>query len=216
MKKKNIILSISLIIISILYTLSVKYIDVDTIGPNNSKVGLSTINNYFHKLIGYNETLYKITSILGIFLFIIVGVYALMGIIQLIKRKSLLKVDKEIIVLGVFYIVVALIYVFFEKVIINYRPVIIEGELEASYPSTHTLLTLCICVSSIIINKLKYNNFKYLKYTNILTIILLLAIVIGRILSGVHWISDIFGGITISLTLLTIYKTILLTIQKKN
>ncbi len=216
MKKKNIILSISLIIISILYTLSVKYIDVDTIGPNNSKVGLSTINNYFHELIGYHETLYKITSILGIFLFIIVGIYALVGIIQLIKRKSLLKVDKEIIVLGVFYIVVALIYVFFEKVIINYRPVIIEGELEASYPSTHTLLTLCICVSSIIINKLKYNNFKYRKYTNILTIILLLSILIGRILSGVHWISDIFGGITISLTLLTIFKTILLTIQKKN
>ena len=216
MKKKNIILSILLIIISIIYTLSVKYIDVDTIGPNNSKVGLSTINNYFHKLIGYHESLYKITSILGIFLFIIVGIYALMGIIQLIKRKSLLKVDKEIIVLGVFYIVVALIYVFFEKVIINYRPVIIEGELEASYPSTHTLLTLCIRISSIIINKLKYNNFKYRKYTNILTIILMLSILIGRILSGVHWISDIFGGITISLTLLTIYKTILLTIQKKN
>ena len=216
MKKKNIILSILLIIISIIYTLSVKYIDVDTIGPNNSKVGLSTINNYFHKLIGYHESLYKITSILGIFLFIIVGIYALMGIIQLIKRKSLLKVDKEIIVLGAFYIVVALVFIFFEKVIINYRPVIIEGELEASYPSTHTLLTLCICISSIIINKLKYNNFKYRKYTNILTIILMLSILIGRILSGVHWISDIFGGITISLTLLTIYKTILLTIQKKN
>ncbi|MBR6133824.1 MAG: phosphatase PAP2 family protein [Bacilli bacterium] len=216
MKKKNIILSILLIIISIIYTLSVKYIDVDTIGPNNSKVGLSTINNYFHKLIGYHETLYKITSILGIFLFIIVGIYALIGIIELIKRKSLLKVDKEIIVLGAFYIVVALVFIFFEKVIINYRPVIIEGELEASYPSTHTLLTLCICISSIIINKLKYNNFKYRKYTNILTIILMLSILIGRILSGVHWISDIFGGITISLTLLTIYKTILLTIQKKN
>jgi len=214
--KKNIILSTLLLIISILYTICIKYIDVSSIGPNNSEVGLSTINKYIHELLPYKESLYKLTSILGIFLFIIVGIYALVGIIELIKRKSLLKVDKEIIALGVFYIVVALIFVFFEKVVINYRPVIIDNELEASYPSTHTLLTMCICISSIIINKLKYNNFKYIKITNILTIILALSIVIGRIISGVHWITDIMGGLIISLALLSIFKTTLLYIQKKN
>ena len=216
MKKKNIIISIIFVLISIIYTICVKYIDVDTIGPNNSKVGLSTINNYFHKLLPYKETLYKLTSYLGILLFVIVGIYALVGVIQLIKRKSLLKVDKEIIILGIFYILVATLYLFFEKVIINYRPVIIDNELEASYPSTHTLLTMCICFSSIIINKLKYNTFKYRKYTNILTIVLALIILVGRILSGVHWISDILGGLLISLALISIFKTAILTAKEKN
>ena len=101
----------------------------------------------------------------------------------------------------------AVVYVVFEKVVINYRPILIDGELEASYPSSHTLLALCIGISSIIVSK-NYVSDKYRKITNIVTIVLLLGVFVGRIVSGVHWISDIVGGVLISLTLLMYFYTL--------
>ena len=158
-------------------------------------------------------TLYKITEILGIIPILIALMYAVIGLIQVIDRKSL-KVDKELIALGILYVVVILIYVFFEKCIINYRPVIIDGVLEASYPSSHTLLSICICGSSLLINKYLFNNKKIYKYINIISIISMVLIVLGRLLSGVHWASDIIGSIIISITLLKILETYYLSIKK--
>ena len=132
MKKRNIIISIILTIMAAGYTFIVKTVDVKTIGPNKSVVGLAKINDWFSNLIGSHMTLYKITEILGLAVILIVGIYGLLGLIQLIKRKSLVKVDREIILLGVLYVLMAVVYVFFEKFIINYRPVLIDGELEAS------------------------------------------------------------------------------------
>ena len=200
-KKRNIILSVFLTIASIVYTYLVKTIDVKSIGPNNSLVGFSKLNSWFRDFVGTNMSLYKITEIFGIVVILIVLVYACLGLYQLIKRKSLLKVDRGIFILGGFYVLMAIVYVFFEKFIINYRPVLIDGELEASYPSSHTILAICICVSSLIISR-KYLDEKYIKITDIITILLLLVVFLGRIISGVHWISDIIGGVIISMTLL--------------
>ena len=207
MKRKNIIISIILTVISIAYTFLVKKIDVKAIGPNNSKVGFAKLNGLFSKLVGSNMTIYKITEILGYIVILIVLVYGVIGFIQLIKRKSIKKVDREIILLGVLYVLMAVVYVAFEKIVINYRPILIDGELEASYPSSHTLLAICICLSSLLVSK-NYVNDKYLKITNIVTIVLLLGVFAGRVVSGVHWISDIIGGILISLTLLMYFYTL--------
>ncbi len=207
MKKKNIILSIILTIISVAYTYLVKKIDVKAIGPEGSKVGFAKINSAFNNLVGSHMTVYKITEILGLVVILIVLIYGLVGLIQLIKRKSLFKVDREIITLGVLYLLMAVVYVAFEKFIINYRPILIDGNLEASYPSSHTILAICICISSIIISK-NYLGDKLLKVTNVITILLLLGVFAGRIASGVHWISDIVGGVIISLTLLMYFYTL--------
>lgn len=207
MKRKNIIISIILTVISIAYTFLVKKIDVKAIGPNNSKVGFAKLNGLFSKLVGSNMTIYKITEILGYIVILIVLVYGVIGLIQLIKRKSIKKVDREIILLGVLYVLMAVVYVAFEKIVINYRPILIDGELEASYPSSHTLLAICICLSSLLVSK-NYVSDKYLKITNIVTIVLLLGVFAGRVVSGVHWISDIIGGILISLTLLMYFYTL--------
>ena len=204
--KKNILICILLVLLSIIYTLLVKYVDTSTIGPNGSVVGFSSLNSFVFNLTGNNMTLYKITEILGIIPILIVLMYAVIGLIQVIDRKSL-KVDKELIALGILYVVVILIYVFFEKCIINYRPVIIDGVLEASYPSSHTLLSICICGSALLINKYLFNNKKIYKYINIISIISMVLIVLGRLLSGVHWASDIIGSIIISITLLKILET---------
>ena len=211
--KKNILICVLLVLISIIYTLLVKYVDTSTIGPNGSVVGFSSLNSFVFNLTGNNMTLYKITEILGIIPILIALMYAVIGLIQVIDRKSL-KVDKELIALGILYIIVILIYVFFEKCIINYRPVLIDGILEASYPSSHTLLSICICGSALLINKYLFNNKKIYKYINIISIISMVLIVIGRLLSGVHWASDIIGSIIISITLLKILETYYLSIKK--
>ena len=67
-----------------------------------------------------------------------------LGLGQLLKGKSLLKVERSILALGVFYAVVMAAYLVFEVWVVNYRPVLIEGALEASYPSSTTLLVLCV------------------------------------------------------------------------
>ena len=197
MKKRNIITSITLLILSVVFTLLVKNIDVKAIGPNESLVGFADINKLFHNLIGSNMAIYKITEIIGLIPLLIASIYVIIGIKQLITRKSLLKVDKEIYLLGLFYILVLGVYIFFEKVVINYRPVLIDNILEPSYPSSHTLMSICICISSIMINKKLFRN-NLADIENIISIIVMVLIIVGRIISGVHWFTDILGGIIIS------------------
>lgn len=209
MKKKKLIISLCLIFFCIVFTLLVKKVDVASIGPNGSSVGFSSINKFFHELIGVNLFFYELTDILGYLAILMAVVYAIIGLIQLIKRKSILKIDKEIIFTGIFYVVILFIYIFFEKVIINYRPTLIDGVLEASYPSSHTLLSLCICGSTILLNKNRFSKIKIAKCENIIALILMVFILFGRIISGVHWFTDIMGGVIISITLLYIYNAII-------
>ena len=205
-RKGNIIISVFLTIVSIIYTLLIKCVDVKPIGPNNSEVGFSALNKAFSNLVGSNMTIYKISEIFGYLIILIVLIYGLMGLIQLIKRKWIFKIDREILILGCFYILVFAVYIIFEKLSINYRPILMDGELEASYPSSHTMLALCIGISSLLVSK-KYVKKDMLKITNIITIALMAVVVLCRLISGVHWISDIIGGLIISLTLLSYFKT---------
>ena len=214
MKKRNIITSITLLILSVVFTLLVKNIDVKAIGPNESLVGFADINKLFHNLIGSNMAIYKITEIIGLIPLLIAFIYVIIGIKQLITRKSLLKVDKEIYLLGLFYILVLGVYIFFEKVVINYRPVLIDDILEPSYPSSHTLMSICICISSIMINKKLFRN-NLADIENIISIIVMVLIIVGRIISGVHWFTDILGGIIISSTLVVLFYTILSSIKPR-
>ena len=214
MRKKNIIISIVLIILSVLFTELVKNIDVKPIGPNESLVGFADINRLFHNLIGSNMIIYKVTEFLGYIPTVMALVYVFIGLKELIERKSLLKVDREFYILALFYILVVGVYVFFEKFIVNYRPILIDGVLEASYPSSHTLMSICLCGSSIIINKKIFKN-KFGDVENILSVILILLIVIGRIISGVHWFTDILGGIIISSALLVIFYSLISSIKPK-
>ena len=215
MKRRNIIISFILIILAVLFTVLVKNVDVKPIGPNESMVGFADINKLFHNLIGSNMAIYKITEVLGYIPIVMALVYVFIGLKQLIKRRSLLKVDKEIYVLALFYILVVGVYVFFEKFIVNYRPILIDGVLEASYPSSHTLMSICLCGSSIIINEKLFKN-KLGDIENILSVILILLIVAGRIISGVHWFTDILGGIIISSALLVIFYSIISSIKPKS
>lgn len=211
--KRNIIINVILLLIAITFTILVKVVDVKTIGIDNSSIGFATINQFIFETIGVNMIWYHITDYLGLIAILFALVYAFMGFIQLIKKRSIFKVDKKFILLGIYYVAVIAIYLFFEKVIINYRPILIDGIKEASYPSSHTVLTICICGSSILINKLLFNK-KITKILNILLTIILIVTVIGRLISGVHWFTDIIGGILISSSLLMTFYNSLNIIKK--
>lgn len=214
-KKRNFLISGILLLIAITFTILVKVVDVKQIGVNNSSIGFATLNQFIFETTGVNIIWDHITDWLGLIPVFMVIVYAFIGLIQLIKRRSIFKVDKEIILLGLYYIIVIALYVFFEKVIINYRPILMNGFLEASYPSSHTLMTICICGSSILINKKLFNN-KITKVINYLSIIIITITVVGRLISGVHWFTDIIGGILISSGLLMTFYSLLSIINKEN
>lgn len=213
-RRKEILLCGGLFAIAIIYTLLVKYIDVQAIGPNDSLVGFATINNFMFNLTGVNMLWYDITDWWGFVPLFIAFIYAIIGFTQMIKRRSILKVDKEILGLGVYYIIVIGLYIFFETYVINYRPILMDGILEASYPSSHTLLSVCICGSSLIINKYLFKNKNFFKAENIISILSILVIVIGRFISGVHWFTDIIGAILISIALLKAFYIYVKSINK--
>ena len=200
-KKRNFLISSILILVAIGFTILVKVVDVKQVGVNETYIGFATINQFVFKSTGVNMIWYHITDWLGLVPIFMAMTYALIGLIQLIKRKSFFRVDKEIIILGIFYIIVIALYLFFEKVIVNYRPILMDGFIEASYPSSHTLMTVCLCGSSILINRKIFNN-KLTKIINIISFIIIVITVIGRFISGVHWFTDIIGGILISSALL--------------
>ena len=192
-----------------LWTVFVRFVDVQAIGPKESCVGFATLNGYVHNLTGVNTFLYNITDWLGLVPIGVAFGFAILGLIQLIKRKSLLRVDRSILALGVFYIIVVAVYLFFEIVVINYRPVLIEGCLEASYPSSTTMLVTCVMPSAAMQAKERIKN-KALRQGVIIVIIAFIAfMVIGRLLSGVHWITDIIGGALFSLGVVMAYKSFL-------
>ena len=191
-------LSVSFFAAFALWTAIVRFVDVGAIGPRGSEVGLAALNGFFHRLIGSDMILYDITDWLGLVPIAIAFGFAVFGLLQWIKRKSILKVDKSIIALGVFYIAVFGSYVLFEFLTVNYRPVLINGYLEASYPSSTTLLVLCVIPTAMMQLNARIRNKAARLTVLAIGIAFVLFMVIGRVLSGVHWITDIVGGILLS------------------
>ncbi len=184
---------------------AVLLIDVAPIGPNGSEIGLSTVNAAVFKAFGINMILYDITDWLGFVPLLTALCFAVLGLCQLISRKSLKKVDFDIIALGVFYIAVFAAYIFFEKLVVNYRPVLIDGVLEASFPSSHTMLACTIMGTAMyrLWNRIPMRKLRIFTVSVCGAVILIT--VAGRLISGVHWFTDIIGGLLLSGALILIY-----------
>lgn len=190
----------------VLWTVALGFVDVQAIGPRESQVGLATLNRFVHHLTGVHMSLYTITDWLGLVPFLFILGFGLLGLVQWIGRKGLLKVDFRILVLGGFYIVVMAVYILFELLVINYRPVLIEGILEASYPSSTTMLVMCVMPTAIMDLRLRIRN-NILKKAVVFAMVGFTAfMVIGRLISGVHWVTDIIGGALLSTGLVWMYR----------
>ena len=194
-----------LLVLFVVWTLLLGFVDVQAIGPEGSSVGFATLNGAFHQLTGVHMSFYELTDLLSIIPLGLVGGFGLLGLWQLIQRKSLLKVDFSLWMLGCFYVLVMAAFVLFEILAVNYRPILIEGVLEASYPSSTTMLVLCVLPTAAMQFHARIHNsvFKRLVVTACLALMVLM--LGGRLLSGVHWLSDIIGGALLSGGLVALY-----------
>ena len=205
-KRKAFCVAVFLLVAFVLWTVAVCSVDVKAIGPQDSTVGFATVNRFFHNLTGVNMHLYTVTDWLGLVPIGFVMGFALLGLVQWIKRKHFLMVDYSVLVLGGFYIVVMAAYFFFEMFAVNYRPVLINGHLEVSYPSSTTMLVMCVMPTAVMqLNaRIKSNVLK--RCISSVIIVFTAFMVIGRLVSGVHWFTDIIGGSLLSTGLVLTYR----------
>ena len=190
----------------LIWTVMIQCVDVKHVGQKGTDIGFAGINTWFHGLTGVHMTIYTVTDWLGLVPIAICMCFGVLGLVQLIKRRSLFKVDRDIIVLGIYYLIVIFAYLFFEMVPINYRPIPIEGIMEASYPSSTTLLVLSVMPT------LTYQVRRRVKNDTLRIAIIrageLFAVLmaLGRTVAGVHWLTDIIGSILLSFGLFMFYR----------
>lgn len=213
--KRELLKGIMLIVAFTVWTLLIQTVDVQSVGQNNTNVGFATFNTWFHKLTGVHMSIYVITDWLGLVPIFICMVFGMVGFVQLVKRRSLFKVDCDIIFLGIYYVLVIFGYLIFEMIPINYRPILIEGFMEASYPSSTTLLVLSVMPTLVFQVNRRVKNDVIKRVIAIVSIGFSAYMVIGRLVAGVHWFTDIVGSIMLSAGLFLVYKATVLLCDKE-
>ncbi len=205
MKHRCPILAAIFALLFLLTLFAVLFVDVQSIGPEYSEIGLGTLNGAVRDALGASELWYDVTEIFGFVAIAVALGFALLGLFQLIKRKSLRKVDRDLLFLAVLYVVMAVFYILFEIIPVNFRPILIDGVLEASFPSSHTMLVTVILGSAIyeVCLHLKNRPLQILFIAVFGVLILLTAL--GRLLAGVHWLTDVFAGLMLSGALIFSY-----------
>ena len=211
MKHRRIITAGIGLLLTVILIALVRLVDAAPIGAQGTSIGLSHLNQFVFDLFGVNILWYNITDWLGVAAVLTGFVFAVTGLVQLIKRRSLLKVDREILSLGGLYIVVIGLYLFFENVIINYRPIIMPDNTspEASFPSSHTMLVCVIMGSAAMLINRYIRNKPLNRILRAVCYVIIGVTVVGRLIAGVHWFTDILGGILISVTLLSLYEEVI-------
>lgn len=205
-EKRFPVAGLSLIASFILLTVLVQTVDVRPFGVNGTDIGFASFNCRFHGLFGVNMTMYEITDWMGVVPIAVCMVFGFIGLRQWIRRKNILKVDRDILLLGVYYILVIIGYAVFEMVPINYRPVLIDGYMEASYPSSTTLLVLSVMPTLTFQAERRLCGEKVRRVINVLSYAFMAFMVIGRLTCGVHWFTDILGGVLLSAGLFNVYR----------
>ena len=209
-EKRNLLAGAGLIAAFALWTVLIQCVDVQAVGQNETKIGFADFNVWFHQQTGVHMTLYTITDWLGVVPIFICMCFGVLGLVQLIKRRSLIRVDPDILLLGVYYVMVIAGYLIFEVIPINYRPVLIEGRLEASYPSSTTLLVLSVIPTLWFQANRRVSNVMRRKAVAVFVVTFSVFMVIGRLISGVHWATDIIGSVLLSAGLYMLYRSAVL------
>ncbi len=205
MEKRHLIFGFLFLMIFILFTYSLTCIDVQAIGPNETFVGYAKVNKVVHDFFGVHWAMYALTDWAGAVAMLLPFFFAGMGINQWIQKKSIFKVDKDILLLGAFYMIVLFAYIFFECIIINRRPVLINGIHEASYPSSTTVLSLCVLTTAIRQAQIRIKKARFRAGICIFLGIFAAFLIIVRLISGVHWFTDIIGGVLLSASIVLLY-----------
>ncbi|MBO4865539.1 MAG: phosphatase PAP2 family protein [Ruminococcus sp.] len=204
-EKNTLITGTIMLVLFAVWTVLIQTVDVQAVGQNGTNIGFANLNTWFHKMTGVHMWVYTVTDWLGLVPIFICMIFGVVGLVQLIKRRSLLKVDKDIILLGIYYILVIFGYLIFEMIPINYRPILIEGRMEASYPSSTTLLVMSVMptLAFQVHRRIRNTKVRYGLYA--FTVLFTAFMVVGRTVAGVHWLTDIAGSVMLSSGLYLIY-----------
>jgi undecaprenyl-diphosphatase len=215
--KRNLLAGIGFIASFALWTVLIQCVDVQAVGQNGTKVGFAEFNLWFHRLTGVHITIYTITDWLGLVPIFICLCFGVLGLVQLIKRRSLLRVDPDILLLGAYYVLVIACYLIFEMIPINYRPILIDGVMEASYPSSTTLLVLSVMPTLWFQTERRTEKPSARRAVIVFVVLFSTFMVIGRLTAGVHWLTDIIGAALLSAGLYLIYRgCVILSDTKRN
>ena len=206
-KKKRLWMGIWFLLAFLLWTALIRCVDVQAVGPYGTKVGFAVFNLWFHHLTGVHMTIYTITDWLGLVPIAVCLGFGFVGVFQLIRRRSLLRVDPDILLLGLYYVLVILAYLIFEMIPINYRPILIGGALEASYPSSTTLLVLSVMPTLVFQVGRRWKRKTVKRAVNLFVVLFSAFMVLGRAVSGVHWATDIVGSVLLSFGLFKFYQS---------
>ena len=204
--KRNLIKGSALLAAFAAWTALVQIVDVQPLGQNGTDIGFAAFNIWFHGISGTHIALYAITDWLGLVPIAVCLGFAALGAAQLVRRRSLFKVDPDILLLGACYIAVIFFYLFFEMVPVNYRPGPIDGVMEASYPSSTTLLVLSVMPTLSYQVKRRSINHLLRRATTAFVVTFSAFMVAGRLISGVHWATDIAGSILLASGLFMLYR----------
>ena len=215
-EKKSLLIGSIFLIMFAVWTALIRTVDVQPLGQNGTSIGFATFNCWFHHFTGVNMAIYTITDWMGLVPVVVCLIFAGIGLLQMIKRRSLFRVDADIMILGVYFVIVFLAYAIFEMIPINYRPILIEGRLEASYPSSTTLLVLSVMPALIEQTQRRLSGIRVKRIITIVAIAFSVFMVTGRLVSGVHLFTDIVGGELLSAGLFKLYKAaVMLALKEK-
>ena len=215
-EKKSLLIGSIFLAMFAVWTVLILTVDVQPLGQNGTSIGFAAFNCWFHHFTGVNMAIYTITDWMGLVPVVICLIFAGIGLVQLMKRRSFFRVDADIMILGVYFVIVFLAYAIFEIITINYRPILIEGRMEASYPSSTTLLVLSVMSALIEQIQRRLSDITAQRIIKIAAIAFSAFMVIGRLVSGVHWFTDIVGGVLLSAGLFMLYKTaVMLALKEK-
>ena len=211
--KGGILSGAALILAFIVWTILIQTVDVRPVGVNGTNIGFATVNAWFHRLTGVHMGLYTITDWLGLVPIAVCMGFGVLGLTQWIRRRSIAKVDKDILLLGGYYILVILGYLIFEMIPINYRPILIGGAMEASYPSSTTLLVLSVMPTLLFQVDRRTTDITVRRITAAFVVLFSAFMVIGRLVAGVHWLTDIVGSVLLSAGLYSMYRAAVLAVD---
>ena len=213
--KKGFVTGCILLLIFIIWTVLIRCVDVQPAGPEGTRVGFAAVNARFHSLTGVHMSLYTVTDWLGLVPIAVCLCFGGIGFAQLLKRRSLSHVDADITLLGVYYVLVIACYLIFESIPINYRPIPINGVMEASYPSSTTLLVLSVMPTLNFQTKRRIGDRTLQRAVCVASTVFMLLMVLGRTIAGVHWLTDILGAVLLSAGLFLLYKACVMMIDRR-
>ena len=144
-----------------------------------------------------------ITNIILAISILTLAIFVCLGIYQWVTRKSLKKVDPELLWMPLPLALMALTYLIFEYIfVLNTRP---NGSGEPSFPSTHVMVvtTIFFLVTMILPKYVKNKTARVI--LEVLMVIMIGLNATGRVLANMHWPVDVIGGIAFAFIFTEIY-----------